>query len=113
VTTASSILDTSRVNFDTGGDRAPTPESTRNPLELAVHSCARLIKERAHERDEARLERDLARRERDTVKQMLSLALTQLHTAITTNRLLEARARRLLDAQPRGYLNDEQRGYAP
>jgi hypothetical protein len=51
------------------------------PLGLCVRSLAVLVKQRAHERDIARLERDLAIRERDTARAMLSVALGRLHIA--------------------------------
>lgn len=60
------------------------------PLGLCVRSLAVLVKQRAHERDIARLERDLAIRERDTVREILSIALGLLHVPNKRNRLLAA-----------------------
>jgi hypothetical protein len=90
----------------------PLDERPPHPLELPVRSLAALAKQRASERDEARLERDLARRERDTLREMLSLALTQLHDMTVSNRRLQERLRRVLDTRPGGYLDTQQREYA-
>jgi hypothetical protein len=62
-------------------DRGQSDAPTSSTLELCVQSLAALVKQRAHERDLARLERDLATRERDTVRMMLSVALELLHVA--------------------------------
>lgn len=51
-----------------------SPEASRHPLELPIHSLAALVKQRG-------AERDLAELQRDTYRTMLSLALTQLHDA--------------------------------
>jgi hypothetical protein len=56
-------------------------------LAVCVRSLAALVKQRAHERDLARLERDLALGERDTVRAMLSVTLGLLHLAERRNRL--------------------------
>jgi hypothetical protein len=50
-------------------------------LGLCVRSLAALVKQRAHERDVARLEREVAVRERDTIRTMLSVTLGLLHMA--------------------------------
>jgi hypothetical protein len=62
------------------------------PLGLCVRSLGALVKQRAHERDLARLERDLAIRERDTVRAMLSVTLGLLHMAERRNRLVQGRS---------------------
>jgi hypothetical protein len=61
-------------------------------LGLCVRSLAALVKQRAHERDLARLERDLAVRERDTVRAMLSVTLELLHTSEMRYRASKRRA---------------------
>ena len=61
-------------------------------LALCVRSLAALVKQRAHERDLARLEREVAARERDTMRVMLSVALGLLHMAERRCRTYEQRA---------------------
>jgi hypothetical protein len=53
-----------------------------------------------------------AKRERDTYRELLGVALTQLHDATVSNRRLQARLYQFLSRQPLGYLDEQQRGYA-